>query len=88
MFKMWVKEWKDRHLLQDLVIERPGGESRTRKVLASLEEACVRLDLQPPIWLDSIVRDFQRTSRARFGQDSFIEEIPFDYLEIQMLEED
>ena len=28
------------------------------------------------------------TSKARFRQDSFIEEIEFDYLELQIIEED
>ena len=31
---------------------------------------------------------FKRHSRTRFNQDSFIEHISFDYLEIQVIEED
>ena len=34
------------------------------------------------------IADFKRHSRARFNQDSFIENISFDYLEIQVIEED
>jgi hypothetical protein len=33
------------------------------------------------------VAQFQRHSKARFYQDSFIDEIEFDYLEIQVIEE-
>ena len=89
MFRMWVKEWKDRHMLRDTVIELPGtDQNRTRKVLQAVSEACAEFDLQPPIWLDVNIRDFRRTAKARFTQDSFIETIPFDYLEIQMIEED
>ncbi len=32
--------------------------------------------------------EFKRHKKARFRQDNFIEEIPFDYLEIQVIEED
>jgi len=32
--------------------------------------------------------DFKRHSKTRFYQDSFIEQIEFDYLEIQVIEED
>ncbi len=88
MFRMWAKEWKSNHMLRDTVVEMPGEMSRTAKVLEALQEVCLRLDLQVPIWLDANIRDFQRVSRTRFTADSFTEEIPFDYLEIQMIEED
>ena len=89
MFRMWVKEWENNHLLRDLVVEMPGEDmSRTQKVLKAVEQACAELDLQPPIWLESNIRDFQRMARTRFSQDSFIETLPFSFLEILMLEED
>ena len=46
------------------------------------------MDLGNPIWLDSTVKDFQKHDKARFYQDNFIEQIDFDYLEIQVIEED
>lgn len=88
MFRMWVKEWKDNHLLRDVVEEIPGQDTRTHKVFRALESACNELDLAVPVWLDSTIRDFQRHSRARFTRDAFIEEIDFDYLEIWIIEED
>ncbi len=33
-------------------------------------------------------KDFKRHSKTRFTKDSFIEHIDFDYLEIQVIEED
>ena len=48
---------------------------------------CGEFDLGRPIWLERNIREFQRHSKTRFHQDSFIEEIDFDYLEIQILEE-
>ena len=75
--RIWFKEWKDNHLIKDTVVEDFGEETRTHKVFMALEEACRRLDLAVPIWLDPAVR-----------QDAFIEKIDFDYLEIQVIEED
>ena len=49
---------------------------------------CYDFDLGKPIWLDSNIQEFKRHSKTRFYQDSFIEEIPFDYLELQVIEED
>lgn len=56
-------------------------------VFQSLEEICYQFDLGSPIWLESNIRDFQIHSKTRFGQDQFMESIPFDYLEIQVIEE-
>ena len=89
MFRMWVKEISDNHLLRDTVVEDCRRDvNRTGKVFAALEEACVRFDLQVPIWLEVNIADFKRTAKARFTQDSFIEHIDFDYLEIHVIEED
>ena len=61
--------------------------SRTAMVFQSLEDICYEFDLGKPIWLDANISEFQRISKTRFTQDSFIEHIPFDFLEIQIIEE-
>ena len=75
-------------MLRDTVIDDHTDETRTHKVFNALYEICLEFDLGKPIWLDSNIKEFQRTSKARFRQDSFIEEIEFDYLELQIIEED
>lgn len=89
MFRLWGKIFKDNHLLQDAVIcNDNAGLNRTRKVFGGLEELCTQFDLSNPIWLDNNIQEFQKHSKTRFGQDCFIESIPFDFLEIQVIEED
>ena len=87
MFRMWGKIWKDSRMLRDTVVEEESDDTRTHKIFRALEEICYEFDLGKPIWLDSTIQEFNRHSKARFYQDSFIEEVPFDYLEIQVLEE-
>jgi len=88
MFRLWVKEMQDLHLLRDTVIKDSRTDvNRTTKVLEGLEKACAEFDLQVPIWLEVNIADFKRTAKARFTQDSFIEHIDFDYLEIHVIEE-
>lgn len=87
MFRMWAKEWKDNHLLKDTVIEDAGGDTRTHRIFNALDAACHELDLARPVWLDANVEEFKRDNKTRFRQDSFIETVPFDYLEIQIIEE-
>lgn len=88
MFRLWGKMWKDNRLLKDIMIENGDSDTRTHKVFRALDDICMEFDLGKPIWLDSNIQDFKRHSRTRFRQDSFIEEIDFDYLEIQIIEED
>ena len=78
--KIWGKIWKDGHLLRDTVKENVTEDTRTHRVFALLREIALEFDLEVPQWLDSNIADFQR-------QDSFIEQIEFDYLEIQIIEE-
>lgn len=75
-------------MLRDMVSEHYEDDTRTHKVFAAIEEACMEFDLCKPIWLDKNIREFQTHSRTKFTQDSFIEEIPFDYLDFQVIEED
>lgn len=75
-------------MLRDTVIEDAGSDTRTHKIFRALDEVCYEFDLSRPIWLDATIQEFKRHSRARFYQDSFVDAIDFDYLEIQIIEED
>lgn len=88
MFRLWVKQFKDNRMLKDTTICIEDEDTRTHKVFRALGEACEEFNLEHPIWLDSTIADFKRVARAQFYADCFIEEIDFDYLEIQVIEED
>ncbi|MBQ7581471.1 MAG: hypothetical protein IJU25_01480 [Lachnospiraceae bacterium] len=88
MFRMWGRTFRNNHMIKDTVIVNESADTRTHKVFDALEKICYAFDLSRPIWLEATIADFQRTSKARFYQDSFIDAIDFDYLEIQIIEED
>lgn len=85
--RIWFKMIKDNHLLRDLTVEDDSAETRTHKIFQALEEACYTFDLGKPIWLDANVQEFKRHAKTRFRQDSFVEQIEFDFLEMQVIEE-
>ena len=87
MFRMWGKIFKQNRMLNDTVITVDNDLNRTRKVYQALEEICYEFDLPKPLWLESNKQDFIRNSKTRLTKDSFIEDIAFDYLEIQVIEE-
>ena len=86
--RIWFKIFQDNHLLKDTVIENNKNDTRTHKIFQALDAVCYEFDLSKPIWLDSTIAEFKCHDKARFYQDNFIEEIPFDYLEIHVIEED
>ena len=88
MFRLWAKEWKDGHLVRHMTVEDDSQDTRTHKVFHALTKICYEFDLPEPIWLDKNVKHFRLHGKCRFDRDSFVEEIPFDYLEIEIVEED
>jgi hypothetical protein len=88
MFRIWAKIWDDNHLIQDCVIENEDDDTRTHKIFHALEKVCYTYDLSKPIWLNNNIEEFKKRSKTRFTKDNFVDEITFDYLEFQILEED
>lgn len=88
MFRLWARTFRDNHMLQDTCIADDSEDTRTHKVFRALDEVCYQFDLGKPIWLDMNISDFKRHNKTRFTRDNFIETIEFDYLEIQIIEED
>ncbi len=89
MFRLWGKIFRNNHLLKDITIENDDKTlNRTRKIYKAIDEICYEFDLSKPIWLDTNISEFQRHDKTRFHQDNFIDSIDFDFLEIQVIEED
>lgn len=86
--RMWGKIFKNNNLIKDTVIElHDDNMSRTQKVYESLTQICYEFDLAKPIWLEVNINDFKKHDRCRFRQDSFIESVEFDFLELHVIEE-
>ncbi len=88
MFRLWARIFKDNRMICDTCIADDSEDTRTHKIFRALDDVCYQFDLGKPIWLDKTVSDFKRLGKARFTKDNFIESIEFDYLEIQVIEED
>ena len=88
MFRIWGKLYKNNRLIQDITVCNDTEDTRTHKVFYALDEICRVFDLSKPIWLDANIREFKRHARTCFRQDSFVDEIDFDYLDFHVIEED
>ena len=88
MFRMWGKIFHENHMLKETLICIYCYLNLTINVYLALEEICYYFDLSKPLWLDHNKNDFIHHSKTRFNSDSFVEDIDFDFLEIQVIEED
>lgn len=88
MFRLWGKMFTNNHLIKDTVICDESIDTRTHKIKNGLRDICYEFDLGVPIWLDKNIDEFKKVAKTRFYNDSFVETIDFDYLEIQIIEED
>lgn len=88
MFRLWAKTFQNNRMLRDMTVCDDTEDTRTHKIFRALDQVCSEFVLGKPIWLDSNVQEFKRHAKVRFYSDSFIEDIEFDYLELQVIEED
>lgn len=86
--RIWFKMMKNNHLLRDKTVTDDTADTRTHKIFRAIDEVCYEFDLGKPIWLDANIEEFKRHAKTRFMQDSFIEAVEFDYLEMHVIEED
>lgn len=89
MFRLWAKAFKNSKVLNDIIIsDIAEDKNRTRKVFDAVDEVCYEFDLSRPVWLDKNINEFKRRDKTRFYKDNFIESVEFDFIEIQVIEED
>jgi len=86
--KFWARTFKENRMTKDTVVINTDDDTRTHKVFDAIDKISYEFDISRPIWLDSNIADFKKYSKVRFFKDSFIEDVPFDYLEFSVLEED
>lgn len=54
----------------------------------ALAEACHRLDIALPLWLDKNDREWEDFGQTRFLPDAFMEAVDFDRMEIEFIDPD
>jgi len=89
MFRLWAKIIVSGKMVKNMTIENCDFSlNRTKKIFSALDEVCYAYDLSKPLWLDKNIREFKKNSRTRFTKDNFVDEIEFDSLDIEVIEED
>ena len=89
MFRLWAKIIFSGKMVKNMTIENSDSSlNRTKKIFSALDEVCYAYDLSKPLWLDKNIMEFKKNSKTRFTKDNFVDEIEFDSLDIEVIEED
>lgn len=89
MFRLWGKIIISGKMVKNITIEdNDSSLNRTKKIFNAIDVICSTYDLCRPIWLDKNIKEFKKNSKTRFTTDNFIDEIDFDSLDIEVIEED
>lgn len=86
--RIWARTFLDNRTTNEIVITNNEDDTRTHKIFNALDKISYEFDIPRPIWLEANISEFKRHAKVRFRKDSFIEDIPFDYLEMSVLDED
>ena len=83
MSRLWARVIKKHKTVQSETAPCAWGEEKE-----ALTELCKQMDLPGPIWLSKHEGEFERFRHTAFLPEHFIEEVSFDKLEIEYLEDD
>ena len=80
---LWVRTI--RHHRTDLQTTVPCTRADAR---SALQEACRKLDLPDPLWLEKNEREWTEFGMTRFLPDAFFETVSFERMEIEYIDPD
>lgn len=80
---LWVRTIRhnriDRQLTEPCLRDDP---------IEALSDACQKLDISRPLWLDKNQREWEKFGQTRFLPDAFVDSVDFQRLEIEFIDPD
>ncbi len=83
MPRLWVRVIRRHRIEKQTTLECAFGD-----VNDALTEACHEFDIPRPLWLNKHAHEFEDFRRTQFLPEHFMEDVPFQRLEIEFLEDD
>lgn len=87
MYKLWARKIKSNKIINSMVVKNKEDISLDEKRDKCLKEICQKLDISVPIWLKKHEFEFSQFKYVIFNSQDFIDEIDFDKLEVELLDD-
>lgn len=78
---IWVRLMKKNRIEKDITVDCVYEDWQE-----ALGQACRQLDTGRPMVLPRHERDWQQFSQARFLKEHFVEDVPFDRMEVEFID--
>ena len=83
MPRLWARIIKKHRIEKQATVECAWGDAEE-----ALTELCREFDIPRPLWLNKHCREFEEFRWTQFLPEHFMEDVPFQRLEIEFLEDD
>lgn len=87
MYRLWGKEIKNNQIVASIVVEDMSNFSLDKKRELCINKICEHFDISVPNWLSRHDLDFKTYKYVTFYQGDFVEDILFDRLEIELIDD-
>lgn len=87
MYKLWAKKINKNHLTDSIVVKNKEDITPSEKREKCLKEICQKLDISVPVWLKKHDLEFSQFKYVTFYPQDFIDEIDFDKLEVELIDD-
>jgi hypothetical protein len=86
MYKLWAKKISKHKIINSVTVKNKEDISPINKRDKCLKEICQKLDISMPIWLKKHETEFSQFKYVTFYPQDFVDEVDFDKLEIELLD--
>ena len=87
MYQLWGKAVKNNKTIKSIDAINDENITQEQKFKKCLSEIFYKLDISAPVWLPKHDREFAEFKKIIFFKDDFIDEIYFDRLEIDLIDD-
>ena len=87
MYKLWAKKIKDNRIINSVTATNKDSISNKEKRKKCIDEICRKFDISIPVWLENHDVEFSQYKYVVLYPEDFIDEIDFDKLEIELIDD-
>ena len=88
MYKLWAKKINKNHLTDSILVKNKEEIDPSEKRDKCLKEICRKFDISVPVWLKKHDLEFSQFKYVTFYPQDFIDEVDFDKLEVELIDDE
>ncbi len=85
--RLWGKVMRNNKIIKDLTVPLKVDDDYQAALKEAMIELCHSFDIEKPYWLNKNLNEYNRSGKTSFNENNFIEEINFDKLVIEELDD-